>query len=105
MKPNVGHSEGASGITSVIKSVLALERKTIIPNIKFTQPNPKSEELDEHDDGRNLLTRILVPFVSARLTVPIEPTAWPATRKERISVNSFGIGGANAHASGFALHG
>jgi acyl transferase domain-containing protein len=42
VKPNVGHSEGASGITSVIKSILALENKTIPPNIKFNNPNPKS---------------------------------------------------------------
>jgi acyl transferase domain-containing protein len=30
--------------------------------------------------------------------VPLEPTPWPANRAERISVNSFGIGGSNAHA-------
>ena len=43
VKPNLGHSEGSSGITSVIKSVLALEHKTIPPNIKFGKPNPKSK--------------------------------------------------------------
>lgn len=45
MKPNVGHSEGASGITSLIKTVLALEHKTIPPNINFNEPNPKSPSL------------------------------------------------------------
>lgn len=43
VKPNVGHSEGASGLTSLIKAILALEHKTIPPNIKFSQPNPKSK--------------------------------------------------------------
>lgn len=43
VKPNVGHSEGASGITSVIKMMLALEHKQIPPNIKFESPNRKSE--------------------------------------------------------------
>jgi acyl transferase domain-containing protein len=43
VKPNVGHSEGSSGITSLIKAVLALENKTIPPNIKFKNPNPKSK--------------------------------------------------------------
>ena len=42
VKPNMGHSEGASGITSVIKTSLALERKVIPPNIYFQCPNPKS---------------------------------------------------------------
>jgi acyl transferase domain-containing protein len=42
VKPNLGHSEGASGITSLIKSILALENRTIPPNIKFSNPNPKS---------------------------------------------------------------
>ena len=37
-----------------------------------------------------------VPFEKARLQVPLEPIKWPANR-ERASVNSFGIGGANAH--------
>jgi acyl transferase domain-containing protein/SAM-dependent methyltransferase len=80
VKPNVGHSEGASGITSLIKSILALEHRTIPPNIKFNKPNPK------------------IPFEEKKLKVPVEPTAWPADRCERASVNSFGIGGSNVHA-------
>jgi acyl transferase domain-containing protein len=43
VKPNVGHSEGSSGLTSLIKAVLALEHSTIPPNIKFLNPNPKSK--------------------------------------------------------------
>lgn len=42
VKANVGHSEGASGITSLIKSVLVLEKRMIPPQIKFNQPNPDS---------------------------------------------------------------
>jgi acyl transferase domain-containing protein len=79
VKPNMGHSEGASGITSLIKAVLSLEHLVIPPNIKFTTPNPA------------------IPFESARLVVPTEPTPWPKSRAERVSVNSFGIGGSNAH--------
>ncbi|KAI9741492.1 MAG: hypothetical protein M1818_004298 [Claussenomyces sp. TS43310] len=79
VKPNVGHSEGASGISSLIKAVLALEKKIIPPNIKFKNPNPK------------------IPFQEKRLVVPVVPTAWPADRAERVSINSFGIGGSNAH--------
>ncbi|KAF9892707.1 hypothetical protein FE257_001109 [Aspergillus nanangensis] len=43
VKPNLGHSEGAAAITSVLKAVVSLENKTIIPNIKFQTPNPNSE--------------------------------------------------------------
>lgn len=79
VKPNLGHAEGASGLVSVIKMVLALEHRTIPPNIRFTTPNPK------------------IPFEASKLTVPLEPTAWPEGKLERVSINSFGIGGANAH--------
>jgi len=43
VKPNLGHGEGASAMASIIKSVVALENRTILPNIKFSKPNPKSE--------------------------------------------------------------
>ncbi|KAJ5989668.1 Acyl transferase/acyl hydrolase/lysophospholipase [Penicillium waksmanii] len=79
VKPNLGHSEGASGLTSVIKSILALENSIIPPNIKFSQPNPD------------------IPWDECKLSVPTEPTPWPKSRVERISINSFGIGGTNAH--------
>ncbi|KAF2023546.1 putative polyketide synthase, partial [Setomelanomma holmii] len=77
--PRHGHSEAASGITSLIKAVLALENRTIPPSIKFLTPNPK------------------IPFKEANLKVPVEPMSWLVDRAERVSVNSFGIGGANAH--------
>lgn len=81
VKPNLGHSEGASGITSLIKAVLSLEHKTIPPNIKFTIPNPD------------------IDFKSGRLRVPTCPIPWPLECEGRISVNSFGFGGSNAHVS------
>lgn len=73
IKTNVGHSEASSGISSIIKSILALENKTIPPNLHFSRPNPK------------------IPFKEANLRVATEPMPWPAAA-ERISVNSFGIG-------------
>jgi acyl transferase domain-containing protein len=33
------------------------------------------------------------------LRVPTEATPWPKNRLPRVSVNCFGVGGANAHAS------
>ncbi|KAK1993234.1 beta-ketoacyl synthase domain-containing protein [Colletotrichum falcatum] len=79
VKPNIGHGEGASGLSSVIKMVLALENSTIPPNINFKTPNPR------------------IPWENAKLKVPTGPLPWPTDRCERVSVNSFGIGGSNAH--------
>ncbi|KAF5703239.1 polyketide synthase [Fusarium globosum] len=42
VKPNLGHSEGSAGLSSVIKCVLALEHETIPPNIKLVNPNPNN---------------------------------------------------------------
>ncbi|KAJ9386802.1 hypothetical protein DTO063F5_3460 [Paecilomyces variotii] len=79
VKPNLGHTEAASGLVSLLKMVKALEHRTIPPNIKFTTSNPS------------------IPFDEAKLMVPTEPMPWPKDKLERVSVNSFGIGGANAH--------
>ena len=40
-----------------------------------------------------------VPFKTAKLKVPVELLPWPTHCAERVGVNSFGIGGANAHVS------
>ncbi|KAL6897583.1 polyketide synthase [Trichoderma evansii] len=79
VKPNVGHSEGAAGITSLIKAILAIEHRQVPPNIHFNNPNPN------------------IPFKQAKLKVPVDVETWPQGRAERVSVNSFGIGGVNAH--------
>ncbi|EHK98537.1 putative Erythronolide synthase, modules 5 and 6 [Glarea lozoyensis 74030] len=81
LEVSAGHSEGASAITSIIKAVVSLENTTILPNIKFTTPSPK------------------IPWKTGKLQVPTEPLPWPEDRRERISVNSFGIGGSNVHVS------
>jgi acyl transferase domain-containing protein len=43
VKANVGHSEAASGNTSIIKAILALEKRIIPPNVNFETPNPRSK--------------------------------------------------------------
>lgn len=42
VKPNLGHGEGASGLSSLVKMTLALEKKTIPANLNFNTPNPNS---------------------------------------------------------------
>ncbi|MCJ1246453.1 hypothetical protein MMC30_003660 [Trapelia coarctata] len=79
IKTNVGHNEAVSGITSIIKVVLALERGMIPPTIGIKQLNPELRLTERNVD------------------VVMEPTPWPQSRLQRASVNSFGYGGANAH--------
>ncbi|KAE8372508.1 polyketide synthase [Aspergillus bertholletiae] len=79
VKPNIGHTEGAAGLAGLIKAVLSLEHRQIPPNVNFSTPNP------------NIL------FDEASLTVPVNVLPWPIDRKERVSVNCFGVGGTNAH--------
>nr|POE53237.1 fumagillin dodecapentaenoate synthase [Quercus suber] len=79
VKPNLGHFEGASGLTSLIKAILAVEHRAIPPNIRFSTPHPR------------------IPFYQAGLTVPLKLAPWLEDRDERVSVSSFGIGGSDAH--------
>ncbi|PTB60050.1 hypothetical protein M431DRAFT_488820 [Trichoderma harzianum CBS 226.95] len=76
VKPNLDHSQGASGIIPLIQSVLALKQQTIPSDIKFSKP-----------------------FNERNLTVPFKPTPWPQSTHECIRINSFGMGGTNGHAS------
>ncbi|TGO86108.1 hypothetical protein BPOR_0334g00020 [Botrytis porri] len=80
VKPNLGHGEAVSGITSIIKATLALERQTIPPTIGVRSLNPQ------------------LKLKERNIRVAMTSESWPATATERISVNSFGYGGANAHA-------
>lgn len=43
IKPNIGHSEAASSIGTIIKAVLALENGIIPPTTGVTKLNPQSE--------------------------------------------------------------
>ncbi|MCJ1387139.1 hypothetical protein MMC17_010268 [Xylographa soralifera] len=79
VKSNIGHLEGASGIASVIKSVLILEKGVIPPNTNFERLNPK------------------IDAAFLRIKFPLVATPWPTNGLRRISVNSFGFGGTNAH--------
>lgn len=78
LKSNVGHLEGAAGVAAIIKGVLTLENGVIPPNIWFEKKNPRIQD-------------------SWNLKFPTEPTLWPQEGVRRMSINSFGIGGSNAH--------
>ncbi|GJC89470.1 highly reducing polyketide synthase ZEA2 [Colletotrichum liriopes] len=81
VKPNIGHLEGASGVAALIKSILALEKGYIPPQMFFSTPNPK------------------IPFHQWNLEIPKVLMPWPRTKgPRRVSINNFGVGGTNSHA-------
>ncbi|PFH62219.1 hypothetical protein XA68_14498 [Ophiocordyceps unilateralis] len=79
VKANVGHLEGASGLVGVVKAILVLEKGIVPPNALFETMNP---DIDAE-------------FYN--LEVPTRSIAWPTSGLRRVSVNSFGFGGANSH--------
>ena len=82
VKSNIGHLEWASGVASLIKTVMAMRRGVIPGQLHFNEPNP------------------LVDWGRLPLRVASAPTDWPAfpDRAPLAGVNSFGLSGANAHA-------
>lgn len=79
VKSNIGHLEGGSGLAQVVKGVLMLEKGEIPPSLWFEKPNPQ------------------IPMEDWNLAVPTETMQWPTEGLRRISINSFGYGGTNAH--------
>ena len=80
VKTNIGHSEAASGLSAVIKAILAVERGVIPPTRGLTKPSSA------------------IDWAGWKVKVPTEPTPFPSHLPvKRVSVNSFGYGGTNAH--------
>lgn len=71
VKSNVGHLEGASGITGVIKTIMVLEKGIIPPNANFESLNP---EIDA--EFLNIKARDALPC-TRHLSGPSLHRAWP----------------------------
>ncbi|RYP49852.1 hypothetical protein DL768_004507 [Monosporascus sp. mg162] len=81
IKPNIGHSEAASSMATLIKAVLALENGVIPPTAGVTTLNPE------------------IPWDEINVEVATESVPFPASMPiRRIGVSAFGYGGTNAHA-------
>ncbi|TVY17879.1 Hybrid PKS-NRPS synthetase prlS [Lachnellula arida] len=82
IKTVIGHTEGTAGLAGVIKASLALRHREIPPNLLFKSLNPSVK-----------------PFYK-NLEIPSGTIPWPSIpegQNRRVSVNSFGFGGTNAH--------
>ncbi|MEY8355389.1 SDR family NAD(P)-dependent oxidoreductase [Lachnospiraceae bacterium 54-53] len=81
VKTNIGHSITASGIASLIKTLLCMKYKKLVPSLHFNTPN---EHIDFSDS----------PFyVNTRLKDWEIPGGWLRTA----AVSSFGLSGTNCH--------
>ena len=96
LKSQIGHLEGASGIASIVKTVLALERGMILPNANFEVPNTelsfdqwnfKVSGGDYHDAQLTVL----------QVATKKQPWLVSNGQVRTASVNGFGFGGTNVH--------
>ncbi|MEN8447289.1 MAG: type I polyketide synthase, partial [Cyanobacteria bacterium J06555_13] len=85
VKTNLGHLDAAAGDSGFIKTVLALQHKTLPASLNYTQPNAK------------------IDFQNGFFVVNRQRTHWTESTSKlgsirRAGVSSFGMGGTNAHA-------
>ncbi|ABX04516.1 MAG TPA: type I polyketide synthase [Herpetosiphon sp.] len=80
VKTNIGHTESASGVAGLIKTVLAIKHRQLPGNLHYQAPNP------------------LIPFDSIPLFVQSALGPWPSTDQALIAgISGFGFSGTNAH--------
>ncbi len=81
VKSAIGHLDPAAGVASLIKTVLALEHEAIPPTLHFVRPKPT------------------IDFAAGPFWVNAELAPWRRRdgHVRRAGINSFGVGGTNAH--------
>ncbi|MBC8949921.1 type I polyketide synthase [Xenorhabdus sp. TS4] len=81
-KANVGHLESASGMVGLIKGLLSIQKKRLLPILNFTELNPK------------------IALEESPFRILTEECDWQPAEGgvRRFGVSSFGFGGVNAHA-------
>lgn len=80
VKSNIGHLEPASGLASVLKALLALEKKSLPATLHISKPNPD------------------IPFADLNITLAQSQISLADHQGLRFAgINNFGFGGTNAH--------
>jgi acyl transferase domain-containing protein/acyl carrier protein len=89
VKPNIGHLEAGAGVLGLIKILLQLRHRTLVPSLTSAEPSPQ------------------IPFGQVPFAVQRRLADWPQPVRtvegqtvvvpRRAGLNSFGVGGANAH--------
>lgn len=79
VKGNIGHTDTAAGVVGLIKVALSLKNKYIPGTLNYSEPNPKAE------------------FEKTPFVVKAQGEKWNRDGVFRAGINSFGVGGTNAH--------
>ncbi len=79
VKSNIGHLISAAGISGLIKVLLQLKHRTLVPSLNASPTNSK------------------IPFSKTPFYVQQHLSEWKSEYPRRAGVSSFGVGGSNAH--------
>ncbi|MBX3711495.1 MAG: SDR family NAD(P)-dependent oxidoreductase [Lysobacter sp.] len=79
VKSNIGHTGFAAGVAGLIKVLLCLRHRSLVPSLHYATPNPH------------------IDFAASRFRVGTELAPWEADGPRLASVSSFGFSGTNAH--------
>ena len=79
VKSNIGHTGFAAGVAGLIKVLLCLRHRTLVPSLHYATPNPH------------------IDFAASRFRVGTTLSPWQADGPRMASVSSFGFSGTNAH--------
>ncbi len=80
VKTNIGHLYGASGLAGIVKAIISLKKKQLLPGIHFNTPNHR------------------INFVDSPVYVNDRLTDWKTEGfPRRCGISSFGFSGTNCH--------
>jgi acyl transferase domain-containing protein len=79
IKATIGHTDVVAGLAGLIKAVLCLRARTLVPTAGFERPSPR------------------IPFAETPFFVQSALAPWRSEGPRRAGVSSFGMGGTNAH--------
>lgn len=81
VKTNIGHLNAAAGMAGLIKTILMLKHRQIVPNLHYKKPNPE------------------IPWEGFPVKVPTDLSPWPGKNgnPRRAGLSSFGLSGTNVH--------
>ena len=79
VKSNIGHTGFAAGVAGVVKVLLCMKHRKLVPSIHYQQPNPHIE------------------FETSPFYVNTQCRDWVSDQPRLATVSSFGFSGTNAH--------